>query len=329
MDFPGFSLDMGSLKQARRPDPAVLYDLLILGGGPAAMTAAIYAARKMLKVAVITRVFGGQLLETSDVENWIGYQQINAKDLTSKFEEHVKSFDLPVAMGEAVARVEKEDEAFKVTTEQGKIYKAWTVLLATGKHHRSLGVPGEKELLGRGVAYCATCDAPFYKKKRVVIAGGGNSAFTTAFDLMKVEAAITMISFSKGWQADAELRKRIESYEKARLLDNHEIVRIEGKAKVEAVRAKDRKTGAEQTIACDGIFVEIGLISNTAMVKDLVALNPQGEVEVDCSCRTAVPGFFAAGDVTTVPYKQIVIAAGEGSKAALAAYDYLAAARKI
>jgi alkyl hydroperoxide reductase subunit F len=329
MDFPGFSLDMGALKQARQPDPAVLYDLLILGGGPAAMTAAIYAARKMLKIAVITRDFGGQILETSEVENWLGYQHINAKDLTSNFEGHVKSFDLPVAMGEAVAKVEKDKDAFKVTTERGKVYKAWAVLLATGKRHRPLGVPGEKELLGRGVAYCATCDAPFYKKKRVVVAGGGNSAFTTAFDLMKVEAAITMLNFSKGWGADAELRKRIENYGQARLIDNHEIVKIEGKTKVEAVRAKDRKSGKEQTIECDGVFVEIGLISNTAMVKDLVALNRQGEVEVDCSCRTDVPGFFAAGDVTTVPYKQIVIAAGEGSKAALAAFDYLVASHKI
>ncbi len=329
MEFPGFSLDMGAIKQARRPETDKVYDVLMLGGGPASMTAAIYAARKMLKVAVVTRDFGGQLLETSAVENWLGYQHINAKDLTSRFEEHVKSFDLPVAMGEAVAKVEKQKDVFKVTTDQGKVYQAWTVVLATGKHHRPLGVAGEKELLGRGVAYCATCDAPFYKKKRVVVAGGGNSAFTTAFDLMKVEAAITMINFIEGWQADAELRKRIESYDKAALLDYHEIAKIEGKAKVEAVRARDRKTGQEKTIECDGVFVEIGLISNTSMVKDLAALNRQGEVEVDCSCRTSVAGLFAAGDVTTVPYKQIVIAAGEGAKAALAAYDYLAAAHKI
>jgi alkyl hydroperoxide reductase subunit F len=138
-----------------------------------------------------------------------------------------------------------------------------------------------------------------------------------------------MINFLEGWQADAELRKRIESYDKAALLDYHEIAKIEGKAKVEAVRARDRKTGQEKTIECDGVFVEIGLISNTSMVKDLAALNRQGEVEVDCSCRTSVAGLFAAGDVTTVPYKQIVIAAGEGAKAALAAYDYLAAAHKI
>jgi len=323
MDFPGFQLDTGAIKQAREPDPEMTYDLLILGGGPASMCAAIYAARKMLEIAIITRDLGGQMLETSDVENWIGYKRVSAKELVSDFTDHVKSFDVPIKHDVSIRRVEKENGLFIVSTDKGKTYKGKTMIYALGMRHRPLDIPGEKEFVGQGVAYCATCDAPFFKKKKTVIAGGGNSAFTTALDLSKVEAQITMINFVKGWQADEALVERIKKYEKAALLDNHQLVKIEGDQKVQAVLAKDRETGEEKKIETDGVFVEIGLLSNTEPIKHMVSMNQRGEIEVDCSCKTSVEGLFAAGDVTNVPYKQIVIAAGEGAKAALSAYQHL------
>lgn len=322
-DFPGFSLDMGALKKAKAPDASAAYDLVILGGGPAAMSAAVYAARKMIGLAVITKDFGGQVNETSEVENWLGFTSINAKDLSSKFEEHVKSFDIPVSLGPAITELKKDADLFEVVCDDAKTYSGKTVIVATGMVHRKLNVPGEKELSGRGVAYCATCDAPFYKGKKVVVAGGGNSGFTTAVDLLKVDAEVVMVNSNKNWQADEFLKRRIEGADKVTLLDYHQITRVQGEKKVEGVVVKDRHSGDEKEISADGVFVEIGLLPNTDYLKDLVKLNERGEVVVDCNCRTSVEGVFAAGDVTTVPHKQIVISAGEGAKAALSAYDYL------
>ncbi|MBW1692291.1 MAG: FAD-dependent oxidoreductase [Deltaproteobacteria bacterium] len=323
MDFPTFTLDTTLFEEAQGPEVDVTYDLLILGGGPAAMSAAVYAARKMLTIAFITKDFGGQIRETSEVENWLGFQNINAKDLADSFEEHVKSFSIPVGLGPGITEVTKQEDTFRVATDTGTVYAGRTLILATGKRHRPLNVPGEKELVGRGVAYCATCDAPLYKGKKVVIAGGGNSAFTTAMDLMKVEAEVTLVNFLQGWQADEALQKRIKQSSAVRLLDNHQVVRIEGDERVTGVVVKNRETDKEETLAADGIFVEVGLVANSDMVKDLVELNNQGEVIVDCLCQTSVEGLYGAGDVTTVPHKQIVIAAGEGAKAALSAYSYL------
>jgi alkyl hydroperoxide reductase subunit F len=323
VDFPTFSLDTSFLEQAKEPELDVIYDLLILGGGPAAMSAAVYAARKMMKLAIITKDFGGQVRETSEVENWLGFQNINAKDLADMFEEHVKGFGIAVSLDTVTTEVKKEADTFRVRAEDGGVFSSRTVIVATGKRHRPLNIPGEKELLGRGVAYCATCDAPFFKGKTVVVAGGGNSAFTTAVDLLKVGAEVTLVNFIKGWQADAALQARVKQTDQVSLLDYHQVVRIEGKDRVTGVVVKDRENEREEKLDANGIFVEIGLIPNNESVKDLVELNEQGEVIVDCSCRTSVEGLYGAGDVTTVPHKQIVIAAGEGAKAALSAYDYL------
>lgn len=323
MEFPSFTLDSSLLERAKEPESDVIYDLLILGGGPAAMSAAVYAARKMMKLAIITKDFGGQVRETSEVENWLGFQSINAKDLADMFEEHVKGFEIPVGLNTVSIEVRREADIFKVRTEDGRNYSSRTVILATGKRHRPLNVPGEKELVGRGVAYCATCDAPLYKGKKVVVAGGGNSAFTTAVDLLKVRATVTLVNFIKGWQADSALLERVKQAEQVSLLDYHEILKIEGKDRVNAVIVKNRENERQEKLDTDGVFVEIGLMPNNETVKGLVELNEQGEVIVDCSCRSSVEGLYGAGDVTTVPHKQIVIAAGEGAKAALSAYDYL------
>ena len=323
MDFPAFSLDTSLLEKSKEPAPEVTYDLLILGGGPAAMSAAVYAARKMMNLAIITKDFGGQIRETSEVENWLGFQSINAKDLADSFEEHVKGFDIPVSLGASITEVKREADAFKVRTDDGKIYSSRTLIIATGKRHRPLNVPGEKDLVGRGVAYCATCDAPFFKGKKVVVAGGGNSAFTTAVDLLKVGAEVIVVNFIKGWQADEALQQRAKQTGKVSLLDYHQVVRIEGKDRVTGVVIKNRENEKEEKINANGVFVEIGLLPNNEPVKNLVELNEQGEVIVDCSCRTSIEGLFGAGDVTTVPHKQIVISAGEGAKAALSVYNYL------
>ncbi len=323
MNFPDFSLDISLPETAKEPDQGVTYDLLILGGGPAAMSAAVYAARKMMNVVIITKDLGGQIHETSEVENWLGFQSISSRELVGMFEEHVKSFDIAIRIGSTVNNVVADEAGFMVYTSDDKMYSGRTVIVATGKHHRPIGVPGEKELVGRGVAYCATCDAPFFKGKKVVVAGGGNSAFTTAIDLLKAEAEVTIINFTKGWQADEVLRERVGRSEKATLLDYHQIFGIEGTDKVTGVIIKNRNDDKEERLNTSGVFIEIGLLPNNEAVKDLVRLNDQGEIIIDCSCRTSVPGVFGAGDVTTVPHKQIVIAASEGAKAALSAYDYL------
>ena len=287
------------------------------------MSAAVYAARKMMNFAIITKDFGGQVRETSEVENWLGFQSINAKDLADSFEEHVKGFDIPASLGRAITEVKKQGDAFKVWTDDGTVYSSRTVIVSTGKRHRPLNVPGEQELVGRGLAYCATCDAPFFKGKKVVVAGGGNSAFTTVLDLVKVEAEVTLINFIKGWQADGPLQERVKQTGTVSMLDYHQIVKVEGEDRVTGVVIKNRESEKEEKVETDGVFVEIGLLPNSQSVKDLVELNDQGEVIVDCTCQTSVQGLYAAGDVTTVPHKQIVIAAGEGAKAALSAYNYL------
>jgi len=325
MELPEVILDISSISPLRKPDRDTVYDMLILGGGPAAMSAVVYAARKMINLAVITSDFGGQMNETAEVENYLGFPSIRAGDLVAKFKEHVMGFDIPVSMGVSVKEVKrKEDnETFEILMEDNTSFCGHTVIFATGKHHRALTVPGEKELIGRGVAYCATCDAPLYKDKKVVIVGGGNSAFTTALDLLRLNAEAVVVNFLRGWQADEALQQRVRKFGKVRFLDYHEIVRVEGKDKLETVVCKDRDSAEEERIEANGLFVEIGLLPNSDPVSKLAGLNERGEVVVDCYCRTDIPGLFGAGDVTDVPHKQIIISAGEGAKAALSAYDYL------
>ena len=329
MDFPGIVLDTSLFTQSLPPDSHATYDMLVLGGGPAAMSAAIYAARKMLKIAILTLNFGGQLKETSSIENYLGFQSIHANDLVSRFDEQVKSFNFPIGMGVAIKEVIKENDLFSVLMEDGARFSGRTIIFATGESHRRLKIPGEEEFIGRGVAYCATCDAPLYRGKKVLVVGGGNSAFTTALDLARGNAEITLVNVAQGWQADASLREKVAGYEKAEFLNLHELMSIEGSEHVEYAILKNNRTGEERTVPVDGIFIEIGLLPNSHPVAKLVNLNDMGEVVVDCLCRTDVPGFFAAGDVTTVPHKQIIISAGEGAKAALTAYDYLVETAQI
>lgn len=322
----GLSFVMPSFEDAgKKPDPSTLYDILIIGGGPAAMSAAIYAARKLLTTVIITKDIGGQVATTNSVENYIGFQSISGQELVRVFEEHMRSFqELFIGTGEKVVSINQSSNGnFECVLESGTLIQGKTVIIATGKRYRPLNVPGEKEFAGRGVAYCATCDAPFYKDKKVVVVGGGNSAFEAAIDLLPVAEQITMVNLVKGWQADEILQQKIITNPKMRLLDQSEITEILGKENIHSVKIKNRNTQDIIEQLADGVFVEIGLIPNSESAKELVELNEYGEIKIDCYCRTNIPGVFAAGDVTTVPEKQIIVSAGEGAKAALSAYSYL------
>ena len=301
-----------------------LYDLAIVGGGPAGLTAAVYAARKNLDTALVSKDIGGQTLLTSDIENYMGYQYVTGRELAAKFEEQVKKYPIDVAVGEEVARVEPDGETFSLTTSTGKTLRARAVIVATGKRSRPLGVPGERELVGRGVSYCAVCDAPLFPGKDVIVVGAGNSGATAVVDLLAIARRIYVVDVAPDWRADPVLVARIAAAgEMVQTFFGHEVAEIKGKERVEGIVLRDRASGEERELPVQGVFIEIGLIPNSEPVKGVAELNEWGEIVVDCKCQTSVPGLFAAGDVTTVPEKQIIIAAGEGAKAALAAYSYL------
>jgi len=300
-----------------------LYDLAIVGGGPAGLTAAVYAARKKLDALLISKDIGGQTLLTSDIENYMGYQYVSGRELAAKFEEQVRKYPIDVAIGEKVETLKPDNGIFTLRTASGKETAARTVIVATGKRSRPLGVPGERELVGRGVSYCAVCDAPLFAGKDVVVVGAGNSGATAVVDLLKIASKIYVVDVIETWRADPVLVERIGTSEKVKILFDHEVVRILGADRVEGIVLRSRKSGEEVELPVQGVFIEIGLIPNSDLVQGVVELNEYGEIVVDCRSRTSVPGIFAAGDVTTVPEKQIIIAAGEGAKAALAAYAYL------
>jgi len=301
------------------------YELIIIGGGPAGLTAGVYAARKMLKTLLISRDIGGQILTTSEVENYIGFYYIEGVELVAKFEEHLRHHPIDIDLEQTVTRVEQVPPGFRVITESGKLFKAATVIIATGKRSRELNVPGERELVGRGVSYCATCDAPLFAGKDVAVIGGGNSALTAVNDLLNVGATrIHVVNIEDSLQADPILIERTKNPEKVELHLGHESVEIGGTAgRVANITLRDRTTGKTKILEVEGVFIEIGLVPNSESAKGLVKMNQRGEIATDCYARTTTPGVFAAGDVTTVPEKQIIVAAGDGCKAALAAYAYL------
>lgn len=304
-----------------------VFDLAILGGGPAGMTAAVYALRKQLGTVMISPELGGQVLVTSGVENYMGYQYITGPELSRKFTEQIRQFHLNLITGEKAITVARKDaEVFVTRTESGREITSRTLILATGKRWRQLNVPGEADYLGRGVAYCAICDAPFFKGRPVVIAGGGNSALTAAVDMLQLGSPVTIINAAGGWQADPVLLERVQG--KATLLDQQRILEILGDGqKVTGIRIASLDRGEERVLQTQGVFVEIGLIPNTDLFRGFVDMNEEQEVIVNCASHTSLPGVFAAGDCTNVPEKQIIIAAGDGAKAALAAYKTIAFGR--
>lgn len=304
------------------------------------MTAAIYVARKKMNTLVLTQNIGGQTLWSSEVDNYLGFQLMSGADLINKFRAHIKRldeendlFDLEVKEGIEVKTIKykiskiknKEEKLFEIETAMGEKYETRTVIIASGKVPRKLGVPGEDKFIGKGVTYCATCDAPLFRGKDVAVIGGGNSALDAAIQLLKIAGKIYLININPKLGGDEIMREKIWSAkEKVEILNAHETLEIKGDQFATGLVAKDIGSGATRELAVRGVFVEIGSIPSTGFVNDLIKLNEWGEIIIDPQNNAASePGIFAAGDVTNVREKQIVIAAGEGAKAAFGAYDYL------
>ncbi|MDP6099865.1 MAG: FAD-dependent oxidoreductase [Dehalococcoidia bacterium] len=298
-------------------------DLAILGAGPAGMTAAVYAARKKVEMVLVSKDVGGQMLWTLGIENYMGYQYIEAPDLISKFEAQVKQFPIEQRIGNKAGSVKQVNGGFHIEVDGGGPLEAKAVLIATGKRPRQLGVPGEGRLRGRGVSYCAICDGPLFSMDKVVVVGGGNSGLEAVYDLLKLGAPrVTLIS-NTSLAADEVLIEQVKDNPNLDIFTEHEVVEITGDKRVEGIHIRSLKDGSEHDMEVGAAFVEIGLQPNSELVKGLVDLNSWGEIKVNLSCETNVPGFYAAGDVTDVPEKQIVVAAGEGAKAAIQAQKYL------
>ncbi len=301
-------------------DPT-LHDIIIVGGGPAGLTAAVYAARKMLDVLLITQNIGGQALYSLDVENYMGYQFISGQDLMDRFEKQVEKYNVKKVFSD-VKSVEKINDAFITRSEKGDEYRGKTVIIATGKKSRTLNAKGLDRLIGRGVSYCATCDAPLFMDSDVAVVGGGNSAITAAYELMSIARKVYLVNRS-ALKADELYLEKIRDARNIELFVGYELVEVTGDDVLNSAMLRNLSDGSSVTLPVAGIFIEIGLIPNSAVVKGLVSLNKNDEIIVSCDCSTSLPGVFAAGDVTTVPEKQIIVAAGEGAKAAISAYKYL------
>jgi NADH-dependent peroxiredoxin subunit F len=303
----------------------MLYDLVIIGGGPAGAAAGVYAARKKIKVLLIAKEFGGQSLVSDNVENWIGSKKITGFELAQMLEGHLRAQeDLEIIDGELARQVQKSGEGFKVTTESGKTYETKTVLLAVGSHRRKLGVPGEDKFEGKGVVYCSTCDAPVFKGKTVAVVGGGNSGLEAVVDLFPYADKIYLVHRSEALKGDPITQEEIRSNPKVEIILNAETTEIVGDKVVEKMKYKDKISGEMKELKVDGVFVEIGSVPNSEMVKELVELDNYGQVVVDHKTQaTSEKGIWAAGDITDVLYKQNNISAGDAVKAVLNIYDYL------
>lgn len=300
-----------------------LYDVLIIGGGPSAMTAAVYTLRKGLKTGIIAKNIGGQVSETSAVENYMGYNYIEGNDLVQKFENQVTQFELGFKEGALVENISLDGKVKILKLNNGETYKAKSVIISSGSSWRKLNVAGEQNLTGKGVSYCTTCDAPFFKDKIVAVVGAGNSGVEAALDLVKLSKKVIILEFTDKIKADKILLDALNKYDNFEFLLSHEVKEIKGENKVQSIIINNRLNNVSSDLLLDGIFVEIGLSPNSSFVKDLVDINKSGEIIIDSKCLTSIPGIFAAGDVTSVPFKQIIIAAGEGAKAALSAADYI------
>lgn len=299
-----------------------MYELIIIGAGPAGMTAAVYAARKRLNALLISYDIGGQVLWTTGVENYMGYQFIEGPELMQKFEEQVKQFPLDTKTGERVSILSQTNEGFEVRTDKDETYQAKAAIIATGKRPRQLNVPGEEKLRGRGVTYCAICDGPLFAGENVAVIGGGNSALEAAEDMIKIAEHVHLVSLTP-LTGDQILIDKVTAATNLTMFLEHEVLNIKGESRVKGIEVRDLKGKQEKELDVSGVLIEIGLIPNSEPFKGIVHLNRLGEIEVNCANEAGVPGLFAAGDVTNVPEKQIVVAAGEGAKAALRAHHYL------
>ena len=299
------------------------YDVLVVGGGPAGAAAAIYAARKGIRTGIAAERLGGQLLDTVGIENFISIKETQGHALASGLEQHVTTYDVDV-MNLQRANALIPGDLIEVNLANGGVLKARSVIIATGARWREINVPGEREYRNRGVAYCPHCDGPLFKGKRVAVIGGGNSGVEAAIDLAGLVSHVSLIEFDAGLRADAVLIRKLQSLPNVTIITGAQTTEVAGDGeRVKALVYKDRQSGALNTLELAGVFVQIGLVPNTDWLKGTVKLSARGEIEVDARGQTSVPGVFAAGDCTVVPYKQIVIAVGDGAKASLAAFDHL------
>lgn len=300
------------------------YDLIIIGGGPAGMTAGIYVARENLDVLLITKDFGGQLKRKSiEIENYSGFKKISGQKLIQRFENHLKKFKIPTIV-DKVVKIKKQGEIFSVLTESKKQFKSYSILIASGADPRPLEVPGEKELIGRGVSYCVTCDGPLYKNKTVAVIGGGDAGFEAAIFLSKIAEKIYILEYGSEVKADKDNQKKAKRAKNIKVITNACLKEIKGKNFVETIVYENNESKKSEALKVDGVFIEIGTIPATGFVKGLVDFNKLDEIIIDSKTgETKIPGLFAAGDITDERYKQIVIAAGQGAKTALSASRYL------
>jgi len=310
-------------RRVRKPESKQRYDMIVVGGGPAAMSAALYAARKEMNVLLIAKEIGGQITYTANVDNYLGLPGISGKEMRDQFVFHMEQYPIAESLGANVHTVIREDALFTVVTENGNKFESNSVVFCTGKEYRRLGVPGEKKFIGRGIAFCATCDAPLYKGKRVAVVGGGNSALTAVRDLINFATEIHLVHRRDTFTADTSLVIEVKTAKNVIFHTNMVVEAFLGNERLKDVRLKSSGGKRIKELKVDGVFLEIGLTPNTDPIKGIIQLNDRGEIPVKADCSTTIPGFFAAGDVTDVPEKQIVVAAGEGAKAAISAYKYL------
>ncbi|TFW31919.1 alkyl hydroperoxide reductase subunit F [Massilia horti] len=313
----------GGARKAEELSTKEPFDVLIVGGGPAGAAAAIYAARKGIRTGVVSDRFGGQVLDTLAIENFVSMKETEGPRFAIALEEHVKHYEVDIMNTQRGAKL-VPGKLIEVHTESGAVLKSKSVILATGARWREINVPGEKEYRNHGVAYCPHCDGPLFKGKRVAVVGGGNSGVEAAIDLAGIVKHVTLIEYAGELRADAILQKKLYSLPNVKVITSAQTTEVHGDGKiVNGLSYKDRSSGDTHKLELEGVFVQIGLVPNTEWLKGAVDLSRYGEIEVDVRGQTSVPGVFAAGDVTTVPFKQIVIAVGEGAKASLSAFDYL------
>ena len=321
-------IDTGAAaRDAARLGAKETYDVLIVGGGPAGAAAAVYAARKGIRTGVVAERFGGQTLDTLGIENFISVQETQGPKFAAAMEAQVRSLGVDIMNGQRVAALAPAAQPggeITVTLANGAALKSRSVILATGARWRNVDVPGEQEYRNKGVAYCPHCDGPLFKGKRVAVIGGGNSGVEAAIDLAGVVAHVTLLEFADQLKADAVLVNKLKSLPNVDIHTGAQTREIVGDGnKVTGLRYVDRASGQAHEVALAGVFVQIGLVPNTEWLRGAVELSRYGEIIVDERCATSLPGVFAAGDATTVPYKQIIVAGGEGAKAALSAFDHL------
>ncbi|RZI74254.1 MAG: alkyl hydroperoxide reductase subunit F [Pseudomonas sp.] len=314
----------GVEREAKKISAKAPFEVLIVGGGPAGAAAAVYAARKGIRTGVASERFGGQVLDTLGIENFISIKETEGPKFAHALEEHVRHYDVDIMNLQRAAALVPGDDHIEIKLESGASLKSRTVIISTGARWRTVNVPGEQEYKNKGVAYCPHCDGPLFKGKRVAVIGGGNSGVEAAIDLAGIVGHVTLIEFDQQLRADAVLQRKLNSLSNVTVHLNAQTTEITGDGqKVDGLVYKDRVSGEVRTVALEGVFVQIGLVPNTDWLKGTLELSKHGEILVDAKGQTSVPGVFAAGDATTVPFKQIIIAAGDGAKAALSAFDHL------